>query len=78
MLAQPVAAEVALTSEELEAALAQAEKQAEDNGLRGKDLTPFLLARLAELTGGRSVRANRALIVANARLAGQVATALVL
>ena len=40
-------------------------------------VTPFLLARLAEITGGRTLRANQALVVANARLAAQVARALV-
>jgi pseudouridine-5'-phosphate glycosidase len=39
-------------------------------------VTPFLLARLAELTGGRSLQANRELLVANARLAAAVATEL--
>jgi pseudouridine-5'-phosphate glycosidase len=44
--------------------------------VRGPALTPFLLARLAELTDGRTLRANQALIVANARLAARVAAAL--
>jgi pseudouridine-5'-phosphate glycosidase len=43
-------------------------------GVSGPRLTPFLLARLAELTGGKTLAANRALIVANARLAAEVAT----
>ena len=54
----------------------EAERQAEQAGTRGPDVTPFLLARMAELTGGKSLRANRELIVANARLAAEVATAL--
>jgi pseudouridylate synthase len=73
VLAQPVPADVALSAEELETALVRAERQAEEVGVRGKELTPFLLARLAELTGGKSLHANRALIVANARLAALVA-----
>ena len=44
--------------------------------VRGKDLTPFLLARLAEATNGKTLRANRALVIANARLGAQVAQAL--
>jgi len=43
--------------------------------VRGPALTPFLLARLAQLTGGRTLRANQALIVANARLAARIAAA---
>ena len=55
---------------EIEKALAQAEKQ----GVRGKALTPFLLARLEELTGGKSVQANLALVKNNARLAAEIAS----
>ncbi len=73
VLAQSVAAEVALDSDELEAALSEAEAQAAAAGIRGKDLTPFLLARLAEITQGRTLQANRELVIANARLAAQVA-----
>jgi pseudouridine-5'-phosphate glycosidase len=76
VLAQPVSAEAALGNEEWEAARAEAERLAESAGVRGKDVTPFLLARIAEITEGRSLRANRALVVANARLAAQVAVSL--
>ena len=44
--------------------------------MTGAKLTPFLLARLAELSGGRTLAANRTLVVANARLAAEVAIAL--
>jgi pseudouridine-5'-phosphate glycosidase len=71
-----VAAEVALEPAELEDALQQAERQAIDAGVRGKDLTPFLLARLAEVTAGKTLRANQALVVANAQLAARVAEVL--
>jgi pseudouridine-5'-phosphate glycosidase len=73
VLAQPVAAEVALAQEEWAAALGEAEAAAGRAGVRGKDVTPFLLARLAESTGGRTLRANQALVIANARLAARVA-----
>lgn len=73
VLAQPVAEEAALSADEVEAAIPQASREAQDRGIRGGAVTPFLLSRLAELTGGRSLRANQALIVANARLAAQVA-----
>ena len=56
----------------IEAALAEAAA----NGVTGKDVTPFLLARLVELTDGRSLKANRALIKYNARLAAEIAVAL--
>jgi pseudouridylate synthase len=77
VLAQPVVEKVALGSGEFDAALGEAERRAGAAGVRGAAVTPFLLARLAELTGGRSLRTNRELIVANARLAAAVAAALI-
>jgi pseudouridine-5'-phosphate glycosidase len=76
VLAQSLAEEVALEPGEFAAALARAEQLAEAAGVRGPALTPFLLARLAEITQGKTLRANRALVLANARLAAQVAGAL--
>jgi len=73
VLAQPLAEDVALTGTEVEAAVARAEREAQEAGVRGGALTPFLLSRLAVLTNGRTLRANQALIVANARLAAEVA-----
>lgn len=73
VLAQPVAPEAALGPGEMQEALVQAESQAADNGIRGAALTPFLLARLAEATQGKTLRANQALVIANARVAAQVA-----
>jgi pseudouridine-5'-phosphate glycosidase len=76
VLAQPIDAAAALEPGEFEAALAGAERQAAALGVRGPELTPFLLAQLAVLTSGRTLRANQALVVANARLAARVAAAL--
>jgi pseudouridine-5'-phosphate glycosidase len=72
VLAQPLPAEAALDPAEFAQALARAERLARQERVGGPALTPFLLARLAELTGGRTLAANHALIVANARLAGLV------
>jgi len=55
----------------VEAANAEAEAQ----GVRGKDLTPFLLRRLAELSGGKTDEVNQRLLVENARLAARIAAA---
>ena len=76
VLAQPCPEDVAVPADEFEAALDRAEAEAAAAGVGGPALTPFLLARLAELTGGRTLAANRALIVNNARLAAAVAVAL--
>jgi pseudouridine-5'-phosphate glycosidase len=73
VIAQPLPAEAALAADEFTTALERAERQASAANIRGNALTPFLLARLAEATTGKTLRANQALIVANARLAAQVA-----
>ncbi|HEU4672808.1 MAG TPA: pseudouridine-5'-phosphate glycosidase [Candidatus Limnocylindrales bacterium] len=57
-------------------AVERAVADADAAGVAGPELTPWLLARIAELTEGRSVRANTALIVNDARVAGQLAVAL--
>jgi pseudouridine-5'-phosphate glycosidase len=77
VLAQPCPADVAVPESEFQQWLAVAEADARAAGVSGAKITPFLLARLAELSGGRTLAANRALVVANARLAAEVAAALV-
>jgi len=76
VLAQPVPAELALAPDEWATALAAAEQRASEQGVRGAKLTPFLLQQLAELTQEKTLRANIALVVANARLAAQLAAEL--
>ena len=73
----PVPAADALPEAEARAAVEQATAEAEAAGIHGPALTPWLLARIATITGGRSVRANTALIVNNARVAGRLAVSLV-
>jgi pseudouridylate synthase len=68
----PEAAEV--PGERIEAAIAQALSEAQ--GIRGKSVTPFLLRRVSEMTGGESMAANLALLLNNAQVAAQVAKAL--
>ena len=72
----PVPEAEELPAAEAEAAIAQAVEEAEATGVAGKALTPFLLARLVELTGGRARRANEALLLNNARVAARIAQAL--
>jgi pseudouridylate synthase len=61
---------------EVEAALALALADAAARGVAGKEVTPFLLAAVAEATGGRARAANLALLERNARVAAEVAVAL--
>ncbi len=77
VLANPAPADSALDRDESDASLAVALAHARSRGITGPAVTPFLLEEIRQATGGRSLHANRALIVANARLAGEVASALV-
>jgi len=76
LICAPVPAEAELPAEEAGAAIDQALADAAAAGVRGKAITPFLLARVAELTGERSLRANLALLENNVRIGAQIAAAL--
>jgi pseudouridylate synthase len=75
IVAQPVAAEVALPADQVEPMIERALADAAAADLRGASLTPFLLARLHELSDGRSLAANRRLLEDNAGLAAEIAVA---
>lgn len=75
ILANPIPAEAAIAPETLEAWIAQVLDAAARDGIAGKAVTPYLLARLADLSGGRTLLANKALLIDNARVAGCVAAA---
>ncbi len=75
LLANPIPAADALPRQLVEDAITEALAAAAGAGVDGKDLTPDVLRRLAELTNGRSVTANLALAENNARLAAEVARA---
>ncbi|MBI2763317.1 MAG: pseudouridine-5'-phosphate glycosidase [Chloroflexi bacterium] len=72
----PVPADVALPDDVARAVAERAAHEADEAGVHGPALTPWLLARIAEITDGASVRANTALIVNDARIAGQIAVRL--
>ncbi len=72
----PVPADVALADDVARDAVERAVADADAAGIDGPALTPWLLARIAELTAGASVRANTALIVNDARVAGELAVRL--
>ncbi len=76
VLANPVPAADALPDAYVREVVAQGIADAEAAGIHGPATTPWLLARIAEITGGASVRANIALIVDNARVGGLLAVAL--
>ena len=76
LMCVPVPEQEALPDDAARAAIERAGRDAEAAGIHGPALTPFLLGRIAELTDGASVRANRALIVNNSGVAAQLASAL--
>jgi pseudouridine-5'-phosphate glycosidase len=76
VLAQPVSDAVGISEAEMADALRVATAEAHAAGITGKAITPYLLDAIRRATGGRSLAANRALIVANAGLAGEVASRL--
>jgi pseudouridine-5'-phosphate glycosidase len=76
LLAVPPPVEAALPAAEVEAAVADALAAAEQAGIRGAQVTPFLLQSMQHATDGRSLAANIALLKHNARVAAEVAVAL--
>ena len=76
MVANPIPAADALDPAFIDRAIADAVAEAAKKGISRKDLTPFLLARINELSGGRSLTANIALVKNNAALAARIAAAL--
>lgn len=78
LVVNPLAEEVALDYGEVESYIRTALQDAEEQGVHGSSMTPYLLARINELSGGRTLQANLALLRSNARLAARIAVALVL
>ncbi len=72
----PVPAESEIGQNEIEAILAEAMNLAAEAGIKGKDVTPFLLAEMSRLSNGRTLAANIALLENNARVAAKIACAL--
>jgi pseudouridine-5'-phosphate glycosidase len=76
VIANPVPEPFDMPMERVEQAIEQALDEAAEHGITGKAITPFLLERVAQLTGGDSLRANIALILNNARLGAGISAAL--
>jgi pseudouridine-5'-phosphate glycosidase len=76
LFVQPPPADLALDAAEVETWIAEALRDAAERGIRAGAVTPHLLSHLASASGGRTLAVNVALIVANARTAGEVSSAL--
>jgi pseudouridine-5'-phosphate glycosidase len=76
VVSNPVPAQSAMPKEEIDRITEQALAEASQRGVTGKAVTPFLLARIKELTGGRSLATNIALVMHNAEVGARLAVAL--
>jgi len=74
VVANPIPDAFAMPRAAIDAAVEQALMEAQQQGIAGKESTPFLLARVCELTGGDSLAANIQLVLNNARLAAAIAS----
>lgn len=76
LIANPIAEHAEIAAASLDTWLAEAEREAREGGIRGRDVTPFILGRLHDISGGRTLAANIELLRSNTRLAGEIAAAL--
>jgi len=75
LVTNPIPAEYAMPKDVIDRAIEKALQECVQQGIKGKETTPFLLARVAQLTGGESLASNIQLVLNNARLAAQTALA---
>ncbi len=73
LVTNPIPETDAIPASEMEPMIAKASAEAMEKGIHGQALTPFLLGRISELTKGKSLKSNLALLLNNARLAGEIA-----
>jgi pseudouridine-5'-phosphate glycosidase len=75
LVTNPIPEEFAMPKTVIDAAIDQAIAECNAKGIKGKETTPFLLARVSELTGGDSLSSNIRLVFNNAKVAAQTAVA---
>jgi pseudouridylate synthase len=75
IIANPINPEFEIPNSDIAPAIEAALKEADEKQITGKRVTPFLLGRIAEITQGKSIRANLALVLNNAKLATDIAVA---
>ena len=73
LVTNPIPEEYSMPKEIIDAAIDRAIAECNEKGIKGKETTPFLLARVAELTGGDSLASNIQLVYNNAKLTAQTA-----
>lgn len=76
LVTNPIPEEYSMNKAVIDAAIEQALKECAEQGIKGKETTPFLLAKVVELTGGDSLESNIKLVLNNAKIAAQTAARL--
>ena len=76
LITNPIPHQYAMPKDVIDAAINQALAEAKEQGVKGKATTPFLLARVCELTGGESLKSNIKLVLNNVALGAQIASAM--
>ncbi|RUL51600.1 pseudouridine-5'-phosphate glycosidase [Lysinibacillus antri] len=76
VIANPIPESDAMEASFINSIIETALKEAEENGIKGKDVTPFMLGKVKELTEGKSLEANIALVKNNAHIGAEIAIAL--
>lgn len=76
LITNPIPAAYALDAEKISTTINNAISEAEEKGIKGKDVTPFLLAKVVELTEGKSLESNIQLVFNNVALASQIGSEL--
>ena len=73
LVTNPIPEEYSMDAKVISKAIDEAVAEAEDKGVKGKDITPYLLDKIQKITGGNSLASNIQLVFNNARLASKIA-----
>ena len=76
IVANPIPEEFSMDKNKIDNAIEEALKNADKKGIKGKDVTPFLLGEIKNITGGSSLDSNIKLVLNNAKLAAQISASL--
>ena len=76
LIANPIPEQYSIPAEQINGVIEQAIRDMDERGIKGKECTPFLLARITEITGGESLASNIQLVYNNARLGAKIAAEL--
>ena len=73
LICNPIPDEYSMDADYIESVIKEAVKEADEKGVKGKDITPFLLDKIQKITGGESLESNIKLVLNNATLASKIA-----